>query len=77
MTKGILHFEDLDPKMFEAMCCNIIAVTQGHVIDIMTFNSYSLQNYSFWKGTRIIGLFSLSHEQNLTFRLSERKIKLA
>ena len=24
-TKGILHFEDLDPKMFEAMCCNIIA----------------------------------------------------
>ena len=26
---------------------------------------------------RIIGLFSLSHEQNLTFRLSERKIKLA
>ena len=26
MTKGILHFEDLDPKMFEAMCCNIIAV---------------------------------------------------
>lgn len=23
-TKGILHFEDLDPQMFEAMCCNII-----------------------------------------------------
>ena len=52
-------------------------MSQGRVIDIMTFNSYSLQNYSFWKGTRIIGLFSLSHEQNLTFRLSERKIKLA
>ena len=52
MTKGILHFEDLDPKMFEAMCCNIIAVSQGHVIDIMTDNSYSLQYYSF----RIIGI---------------------
>ena len=30
-------------------------MSQGRVIDIMTFNSYSLQNYSFWKGTRIIG----------------------
>ena len=52
MTKGILHFEDLDPKMFEAMCCNIIAVTQGLVIDIMTYNSYNLQYYCF----RIIGI---------------------
>ena len=60
------------------MCTKVPALmSQGRVIDIMTFNSYSLQNYSFWKGTRIIGLFSLSHEQNLTFRLSERKIKLA
>ena len=30
-------------------------MSQGRVIDIMTFNSYSLQNYSFWKGTQIIG----------------------
>ena len=30
-------------------------MSQGLVIDIMTFNSYSLQNYSCWKGTRIIG----------------------
>ena len=30
-------------------------MSQGRVIDIMTFNSYSLQNYSFWKGTRIFG----------------------
>ena len=60
------------------MCTKVPALmSQGRVIDIMSFNSYSLQNYSFWKGTRIIGLFSLSHEQNLTFRLSERKIKLA
>ena len=43
---------------------SFLKMSQGHVIDIMTFNSYSLQNYSFWKGTRIIGLFSLSHEQN-------------
>ena len=60
------------------MCTKVPALmSQGRVIDIMTFNCYSLQNYSFWKGTRNIGLFSLSHEQNLTFRLSERKIKLA
>ena len=25
-------------------------MSQGHVIDIMTFNPYSLQYYSFWKG---------------------------
>ena len=25
-------------------------MSQGQVIDIMTFNSYSLQYYSFWKG---------------------------
>ena len=25
-------------------------MSQGLVIDIMTFNSYSLQYYSFWKG---------------------------
>ena len=31
-------------------------MSQGRVIDIMTFNSYSLQNYSFWKGTQIIGI---------------------
>ena len=57
-------------------------MSQGRVIDIMTYSSYSLQYYSFGKAHgssdhRIIGLFSLSHEQNLTFRLSERKIKLA
>ena len=25
-------------------------MSQGQVIDIMTFNSYGLQYYSFWKG---------------------------
>ena len=25
-------------------------MSQGQVIDIMTYNSYSLQYYSFWKG---------------------------
>ena len=34
---------------------NAVKMSQGRVIDIMTFNSYSLQNYSFWKGARIIG----------------------
>ena len=33
----------------------VASMSQGRVIDIMTFNSYSLQYYSFWKGTRIIG----------------------
>ena len=28
----------------------VIRMSQGLVIDIMTFNSYSLQYYSFWKG---------------------------
>lgn len=37
MTKGILHFEDLDPKMFEAMCCNII-VESGLYDDIRPYN---------------------------------------
>ena len=38
------------------LCTKVPALmSQGRVIDIMTFNSYSLQNYSFWKGTRIIG----------------------
>lgn len=36
MTKGILHFEDLDPKMFEAMCCNII-VESGLYDDIRPY----------------------------------------
>lgn len=36
MTKGILHFEDLDPKMFEAMCCNII-VESGLFDDIRPY----------------------------------------
>lgn len=35
-TKGILHFEDLDPKMFEAMCCNII-VESGLFDDIRPY----------------------------------------
>ena len=30
-------------------------LSRGQVIYIMTFNSYSLQYYSFWKGTQIIG----------------------
>ena len=28
----------------------VIRMSQGQVIDIMTFNSYSVQYYSFWKG---------------------------
>ena len=35
-------------------------MSQGQVIDIMTFNSYSLQFYSFWKGK--IGFGFLKHE---------------
>ncbi len=35
-------------------------MSQGRVIDIMTFNSYSLQYYSFWKGK--IGFGFLKHE---------------
>ena len=29
---------------------SFLKMSQGHVIDIMTFNSYSLQYYSFRKG---------------------------
>ena len=29
---------------------SFLKMSQGHVIDIMTYNSYSLQYYSFWKG---------------------------
>ena len=29
-----------------------IWMSQGQVIDIMTYNSYSLQYYSFWKGKK-------------------------
>ena len=35
-------------------------MSQGHVIDIMTYNSYSLQYYSFWKGKKGFGF--LKHE---------------
>ena len=35
-------------------------MSQGQVIDIMTYNSYSLQYYSFWKGK--IGFGFLKHE---------------
>ena len=35
-------------------------MSQGRVIDIMTFNSYSLQYYRFWKGK--IGFGFLKHE---------------
>ena len=35
-TKGILHFEDLDSKMLEAMCCNII-VESGLFDDIRPY----------------------------------------
>ena len=35
-------------------------MSQGRVMDIMTFNSYSLQYYSFWKGK--IGFGFLKHE---------------
>ena len=28
---------------------SFLKMSQGHVIDIMTYNSYSLQYYSFWK----------------------------
>ena len=35
-------------------------MSQGHVIDIMTYNSYSLQYYSFRKGK--IGFGFLKHE---------------
>ena len=28
----------------------VIRMSRDQVIDIMTFNSYSLQYYSFWKG---------------------------
>ena len=37
-----------------------VTMSQGQVIDIMTFNPYSLQYYSFWKGK--IGFGFLKHE---------------
>ena len=29
---------------------SFLKMSQGQIIDIMTFNSYSLQYYCFWKG---------------------------
>ena len=40
-------------------------MSQGQVIDIMTYNSYSLQYYSFWKGK--IGFGFLKHEDWFLF----------
>ena len=40
-------------------------MSQWQVIDIMTFNSYSLQYYSFWKGK--IGFGFLKHEDWFLF----------
>ena len=40
-------------------------MSQGQVIDIMTYNSYSLQYYSFWKGK--IGFGFLKHEDRFLF----------
>ncbi|OYP41439.1 hypothetical protein CIK88_05420 [Prevotella sp. P5-50] len=43
----------------------VTEMSQGQVIDIMTFNSYSLQYYSFWKGK--IGFEFLKHEDRFLF----------
>ena len=40
-------------------------MSQGQVIDIMTYNSYSLQYYSFRKGK--IGFGFLKHEDSFLF----------
>ena len=40
-------------------------MSQWQVIDIMTYNSYSLQYYSFWKGK--IGFGFLKHEDRFLF----------
>ena len=40
-------------------------MSQWQAIDIMTFNSYSLQYYSFWKGK--IGFGFLKHEDRFLF----------
>ena len=52
---GILQERFDDWKESVELRLRMLTMSQGRVIDIMTFNSYSLQNYSFWKGTRIIG----------------------
>ena len=44
---------------------SFLKMSQGHVIDIMTFNSYGLQYYSFWKGK--IGFGFLKHEERDCF----------
>ena len=40
-------------------------MSQWQAIDIMTYNSYSLQYYSYWKGK--IGFGFLKHEDRFLF----------
>ena len=40
----------LRTETFPVFFLSFLKMSQGHVIDIMTYNSYSLQYYSFWKG---------------------------
>ena len=42
-----------------------VKMSQWQVIDIMTYNSYSLQYYSYWKGK--IGFGFLKHEDRDCF----------
>ena len=44
ITKGLLHFEDLEPKLFEYLYRNILVTSDDYEPDI---KSYGIKEYDF------------------------------